>query len=57
MGGRGGVEKVGGDGGGGGGEGVCWGAGGGRGGFVMGWVGTLCEGGSMFDSWGWMGLE
>jgi len=57
VGGRGGVEKVGGDGGGGGGEGVCWGAGGGRGGFVMGWVGTLCEGGSMFDSWGWMGLE
>jgi hypothetical protein len=36
VGGRGGVEKVGGDGGGGGGEGVGWGAGGGRGGFVMG---------------------
>jgi len=45
VGGRGRVEEVGGDGGGGGGEGVGWGAGGGRGGFVMGWVGTLCEGG------------
>ncbi len=57
MGGRGGVEEVGGDGGGGGGEGVGWGAGGGRGGFVMAWVGTLCEGGRMFGSRGWMGFE